>query len=216
MSQLRDIFNAPPYGEGFSFSAAAPQYTPHDAARLVLLYLQSLPNPLVSASVVKSWILLARQEGAIEPPCPRPIESGLDFWAEALNRLPLPNRNLTKHLLTLFAEMVTRKTSKGTVGISDVDARALAAAVAGPMFKFTGAGVKNGGDESGRGRGYQAKSSGTKEVHATLALAFLVKKRGEYMSAMERGSMWGTGKRENGDGDGFLPSTREILEWKSH
>ncbi|KAK4449787.1 hypothetical protein QBC34DRAFT_83300 [Podospora aff. communis PSN243] len=198
VSHLLTVFNTPPYGEDFSFSDPPPvsnhQYTIHDAGRVILLYLQDLPKPLVSSSVVKSWIMLARQEGAIQPMCSRPLETGLDFWAEALNRLPTANRNLTKHLLTLFADTVTKRDSKGRPHILDADARNLASAVARAMFHT---------DESGRAK----KSS--RDVHATLALAFLIKKRGEYDMSMGRGQA-GEAKEEAG----FLPSTREILEWK--
>ncbi|KAK0641389.1 Rho GTPase activation protein [Cercophora newfieldiana] len=198
VSHLLTIFNTPPYGEDFSFSDPAPvsnhQYTIHDAGRIILLYLQDLPKPLVSSSVAKSWIMLARQEGAIQPTCSRPLETGLDFWAEALNRLPTANRNLTKHLLTLFAETVTRRDSKGRPHISEADARNLASAVSRAMFHT---------DESGKGK------NSTKNVHATLALAFLLKKRGEYVASLGKGE-----KGEEKEEPGFLPSTREILEWK--
>jgi len=58
-------------------------------------------------------------------------------------------------------------------------------------------------DESGRGK------NSSRNLHATLALAFLVKKRGEYVTSMGRG-----GNGEEREEAGFLPSTREILEWK--
>lgn len=163
-------------------------FTVFDAARLILLYLQDLPKPLVSTSIVKGWIMLARQEGAIEPPAPRPLEAGLDFWSTALDRLPAANRNLTKHLLTLFAEMVTKRDEKGGAAIGEADARSLASSVARAMFHL---------EEGGGAKGNQ------KNVHATLALAFLVKKRGEYLS-----SLGGRGKAA------FLPSTKEMLAWK--
>ncbi|KAK1758827.1 hypothetical protein QBC47DRAFT_96227 [Echria macrotheca] len=189
VSQLQDVFNTPPYGEGFDFNAPENRhYSLYDAGRLILLYLQALPKPLVSPSVVKGWVMLARQEGAIEPPAPRPIESGLDFWAEALNRLPVANRNLTKHLLTLFAESVTSRNGKGQRDIGEADARNLAAAVSRAFFHL---------DDGGGAKG------NTKNVHATLALAFLIRKRGDYLRSL--------GGREDG---AFLPSTREMMEWK--
>ena len=101
IAALKALFNqAPSYGLHFRFEDY--DYTVHDAARLVLLFLEELPKPLIPASVFKSWILLGKQYGAIEPSCPR-VETGLDFWTEALNRLSTPARNLTKLLLTLFA-----------------------------------------------------------------------------------------------------------------
>lgn len=180
VSHLRDIFNtAPDYGEHFSFSAPDnSHYTTQDAARLILMYLQALPKPLVSSSVAKSWILLARQEGAIAPACAKPLESGLDFWVEALNRLPTANRNLVKHLLTMWAETVMRKNGE----IREADARNLASTVSRAVFQL---------DQEG----------GKRSVHATLALAFLIRKRGEDLRAMNKG-------------EGWAPSTREILGWR--
>ncbi|KAK3353956.1 Rho GTPase activation protein [Lasiosphaeria hispida] len=180
--QLRTIFNtAPSYGETFSF--VGTHFTPHDAASLILLYLSELPKPLVPPTALKGWIMLARQEGAIEPPAPRLLETGLDFWVDVLNRLPAVNRSVVKHLLGVFAGVVTRWER-----VDEADARQLAAGVAGAVFQNTG-------EDKG----------GKKGVHATLALAFLIKKRGEYEVEV--------GKRREKK-EGFLPSTREIMEWK--
>jgi hypothetical protein len=52
-----------------------------------------------------------------------------------------------------------------------------------------------------------------KNVHPTLALAFLVKKRGEYatsLGTLEKSKS--AGKRS--EASLFLPSTKEIMEWK--
>jgi len=194
VSSLKSIFSMPPtFGEHFQFEGS--DYTVHDAARLILEFLEALPKPLISHSVVKSWILLARQEGAIEPPCPR-VETGLDFWTEALNRLPTANRNLTKHLLTLFAEVLLAASGS----ISEADARQLASSVSRAMFhqdvEFVG--------------GDQRKKPAKRNVQPTLALAFLIKKRGEYAISLGR-SADGATKR---DSKMFLPSTREMMEWK--
>ncbi|KAL2128316.1 hypothetical protein VTI74DRAFT_9357 [Chaetomium olivicolor] len=201
ISCLKAIFSQPPtFGEHFQFEGS--DYTVYDAARLTLLFLEELPKPLISPSVVKSWILLARQEGAIEPPCPR-VETGLDFWTEALNRLPTANRNLTKHLLTLFAEVLLAAT--GT--INEADARQLASAVSRAMF-HQDADANNHDEKS---KGHKGKP-GKRNVHPTLALAFLIKKRGDYaISIGEAGSSKSKSKRES---NMFLPRTREIMEWK--
>ncbi|KAL2020611.1 hypothetical protein VTK56DRAFT_8101 [Thermocarpiscus australiensis] len=203
VASLKAIFSQPPtYGEDFQFEGS--EYTVHDAASLILVFLEELPKPLIPPSVVKSWILLARQEGAIEPPCPR-VETGLDFWTEALNRLPTANRNLTKHLLTLFAEVLLAATG----GISEADARQFASGVSRAMFhQDADTGVTTGSADS-RIRDQQRKST-KKNVHPILALAFLIKKRGEYAISLGKASGNGS-KRET---KMFLPSTREILEWK--
>ncbi|KAK3389861.1 Rho GTPase activation protein [Podospora didyma] len=214
IAQLKEIFNsAPTYGESFDF--AGTEYTVHDAARLILLYLEELPKPLIPASVVKSWVLLARQEGAIEPPCPR-VESGLDFWTEALNRLPVANRNLAKHLLTLFAEVLPRTYSRGDgsarTEISEADARQLASVVSRALFHHDAEGNKKEVEGDKKSKKKQKKNNNS--VHPTLALAFLIKKRGEYTASlghMDDALTAGKGKNASTN---FLPSTKEILEWK--
>ncbi|KAK4121482.1 hypothetical protein N657DRAFT_673305 [Parathielavia appendiculata] len=198
VANLKDIFSlAPSYGEHFQFEGS--DYTIHDAARLILVFLEDLPKPLIPPSVVKSWILLARQEGAIEPPCPR-VETGLDFWTEALNRLPTPNRNLTKHLLTLFAEVLLAASGH----ITEADARKLASAVSRAMFHQDADGDAKGGKD-------RKKKSDKRNVQPTLALAFLIRKRGEYAVSLGEAAASNASKRDSK----FLPSTREILEWKA-
>ncbi|KAK3399621.1 putative RhoGAP group protein [Sordaria brevicollis] len=261
VAHLKDIFNtAPTYGDDFDFiNSIGPEgdpYTPYDAARLILIYLRELPKPLVSQSVLRSWIMLARQEGAIEPAAPKLEDMGFDFWTEALNRLPLHNRNLVKHLLDLFAEMLlrsratanmlaeaqartqtqsqsqaqaqaqaqaqtqpqpqTQAQSKGKSPLSpqqqtqaavvhEVDARRLASALSRSMFHTDDMNLPK-------------KTA----AHPTLALAFLIKKRGDYARVMGKvvtstGSGTGSGmtrKERRRESELFLPSTREIMEWK--
>ena len=201
IATLKAIFSQPPtFGEDFRFEGS--EYTVYDAARLILLFLEELPKPLISPSVAKSWILLARQEGAIEPPCPR-VETGLDFWTEALNRLPTANRNLTKHLLTLFAEVLLAASGR----ISEADARQFASAVSRAMF--------HQGGEGGIGGGGEKKSRDPrKNVQPTLALAFLIRKRGEYAVSLSSASGGSNPKLSKRDSKLFLPSTKEMMEWK--
>lgn len=165
---------------------------------MIIIYLSELPKPLVPRSVLKSWILLARQHGAIEPPCPLRIETGLDFWTEALNRLPLVNRNLVKHLLGLFAQILTKRTAEGDIEISDANARQLASAVSTAMFHS---------DDGHR----NSKTA----VHPTLALAFMIKKRGEYIGALEKEKERAKNLKSRRDSNMFLPTTEEILQWKA-
>lgn len=130
------------------------------------------------------------------------IETGLDFWTEALNRLPLVNRNLVKQLLGLFAQILVKKTAADGEGfeISDANARQLASAVSTAMFHS---------DDGNR----NSKTA----VHPTLALAFIIKKRGEYMGALEREKEKNNlkGLRGRRESNMFLPSTEEILQWKA-
>ncbi|KAH6612814.1 hypothetical protein B0J18DRAFT_66956 [Chaetomium sp. MPI-SDFR-AT-0129] len=201
VNQLQAIFNtAPTFGEHFRFEGSG--YTVHDAARLILVYLESLPKPLISSSVVKSWVLLARQEGAIEPPCPR-VETGLDFWTEALNRLPTVNRNLIKHLLTIFAEVLLASSGE----ISEANARQLASSVTKSIFHQDTDGT---GLEGKPIKEYKKKPI-KRDVQPTLALAFLIKKRGEYAVSLSEVAKTDGSKRNS---TSFLPSTKEIMEWK--
>ncbi|KAK0736289.1 hypothetical protein B0T21DRAFT_383866 [Apiosordaria backusii] len=199
VAQLKEIFNTgPTYGENFQFEGT--DYTVHDAARLILLYLEELPKPLITSSVVRCWVLLARQEGAIEPPCPR-VETGLDFWTEALSRLPTAARNLVKHLLALFAEVLIQSTGN----ITEADSRHFASAVSRALFhQDTDASVVAGGAPT-----VSKKKTNRKNVHPTLALAFLIKKRGEYSATLGKATNMGT-KRDTQ----FLPTTKEIMQWK--
>ncbi|KAK3338746.1 putative RhoGAP group protein [Neurospora tetraspora] len=225
VAHLKNVFNTgPSYGDEFDFNSLGPEgdpYTPYDAARLILIYLRELPKPVVSQSVLKSWIMLARQEGAIEPAASKLEDMGFDFWTEALNRLSLHNRNLVKHLLDLFAEMLLRSRAtanmlaeaqaahgkrKGVLGgqgqqgqgqgvVHEVDARRLASELSSSMFHT---------DNMNLGKKTAA--------HPTLALAFLIKKRGDYAASIGKAATApGRARRES---ELFLPSTREIMEWK--
>ncbi|VBB76580.1 Putative Rho-GTPase-activating protein [Podospora comata] len=199
VAQLKEIFNTgPTYGENFQFEGT--NYTVHDAARLILLYLEELPKPLITSSVVRCWVLLARQEGAIEPPCPR-VETGLDFWTEALSRLPTASRNLVKHLLAIFAEVLLQTTGN----VTEADSRHFASAVSRALFhQDTDASVVAGGAPTA-----SKKKTNKRSVHPTLALAFLIKKRGEYSATLGKATNMGT-KRDTQ----FLPTTKEIMQWK--
>ncbi|KAK0621972.1 hypothetical protein B0T17DRAFT_308251 [Bombardia bombarda] len=197
VAELKSIFTTgPDYGESFSFTST--DYTVYDAARLITIYLSELPKPLVSNSVLKSWVLLARQQGAIEPPCPQRIDMGLDFWAEALNRLPMANRNLVKELLNMFAEILmplaqsatdAAGPNKSTV-IKEADARHFSAAISRALFHS---------DET---------QTMKNAVHPTLALAFIIGERGKYLDSLGASNK---GKRES---NMFLPSTKEMMQWK--
>ncbi|KAK3937763.1 GTPase-activating protein SAC7 [Diplogelasinospora grovesii] len=204
VAQLKEVFSSPPdYGESFDFTATThggSDYTVYDVARLILLYLEELPKPLVPPSVVKSWIILARQEGAIEPQCSR-IETGLDFWTDALNRLPVANRNLVKHLLNLFAQIVASLSARDSTGTGsrEADARQLAGAVSRALFH----------SQPARDGSCSRKNN---DAHPTLALAFLIVKRAEYTTSLGHLSH----SRRRRDSNMFLPSTREMMEWRGH
>lgn len=82
LTQLKEIFDSPATAYGKTLDWAATPYTPHDAAALILLFLASLPDPLIPASIARRWIALARQ-AVVDGGAPR-LEQGLDFWEEAM------------------------------------------------------------------------------------------------------------------------------------
>jgi len=116
--------------------------------------------------------------------------------------LPTANRNLTKHLLTLFAEILIAATGE----INEADARQLASSVSRAMFHYDA----DGGGIDSKAR-EQRKKPIRRNVQPTLALAFLIKKRGEYAASLKKAAGEDASKRAS---QMFLPSTKEILEWK--
>ncbi|KAK1829771.1 hypothetical protein QBC39DRAFT_373491 [Podospora conica] len=208
VAALRGVFDAGPgYGGDFDFEADGDGegggYAPADAAHLVLVYLGALPKPLVPESVMKSWIVLCRRHdaqggggggGGME-------ESGLDFWAEALNRLGTMERNLVKLLLEVFAVVL------GEADAGGEEERGLAGDVAGAMFQLA---LHAGGEEGGGGllrrmSGSRSRRKEGRGREAVVALGFLVRRRGEYLRGLATGG--------GGEG-GFLPSVGEVKGWK--
>jgi len=104
-------------------------------------------------------------------------------------------------LLTVFAEVLLGAT--GT--ISEVEARQLASAVSRSMFHHN----EDGSAVDGKGKDQKRKPV-KRNVQPTLALAFLIKKRGEYAASLGKAA-----SDAQRDSKLFLPSTREIMEWKS-
>lgn len=204
---LYDVFNtAPNFGTTFDFDTNGVRgCTPADAAHLILLYLESLPKPLIPPSVVKSWIVLARRHA--RPGGVMEEEETLDLWSEALNRLGTMERNLVKLLLEVFAVVL------GGAEAGGEEERGLAGDVAGGMFHLELGGV----DEEGKGGGLLRRISsgrrGRKKEgrgrEAVVALGFLVRRRGEYLGGLSKGGNAGG----SGEG-GFLPSVGEVMGWK--
>ena len=90
--------------------------------------------------------------------------------------------------------------------ISEADARQLASAVSRALFHQD---VEPVGGVDSKGREQQKKR---RNVQPTLALAFLIKKRGEYALSLSEASGKSNSKRDTRQ---FLPSTQEMMEWKS-
>lgn len=141
--------------------------------------------------MAQRWVLLARQEGAIDAPAPAPrVEAGPDLWVEALSGLrPAPVRDLVKHLLNLFALLAT-----AAGALSETDVERLARAAARSLF---------GAQTLARDR----------EDGPARALAFLIGKRAEYLACLHS---VGQGLARARESAMFLPSTtHECLEWKA-
>lgn len=201
---LYDVFNTGP-GYGANLSFVEGRYTPADAAHLILLYLESLPRPLIPPSVVKSWIVLARRHA--RPGGVMEEEETLDLWAEALNRLGTMERNLVKLLLELFAVVL------GGAEAGGEEERGLAGDVAGGMFHLELGGMDGEGKGGGLLRRISSGRRGRKKEgrgrEAVVALGFLVRRRGEYRGGLAKGGTNGLG----GEG-GFLPSVGEVMGWR--
>ncbi|KAH7031383.1 uncharacterized protein B0I36DRAFT_349463 [Microdochium trichocladiopsis] len=152
--RLKDAFARPPtYGNDVNWS----HYTVYDAADLILLFLSQLPKPLVSESIAKRWVVLARQStlsGALS----NRLEQCIDFWEEALSSLRGPHRSLFKLLLNLWADIADASE------VNDMTAERLAAAVIKPLMHI-----------------HPEKY----DTDFILALAYLIRKRGEYIEIMK-------------------------------
>lgn len=99
LAQLKATFSSAEssYGRELDWS----QFTVHDAANLILLYLLELPKPLISESAGKRWIALSRQATMRTAR----LDQGLDFWEEVLTNVHGPARTLFKLLLNLWGDI---------------------------------------------------------------------------------------------------------------
>ncbi|KXJ86169.1 hypothetical protein Micbo1qcDRAFT_237103 [Microdochium bolleyi] len=131
-------------------------YTVYDAADLILLFLAQLPKPLVSESIAKRWVVLSRQSNQSGNLGNR-LEQCIDFWEEALSSLRGPHRSLLKLLLNLWADIA------GASEWNDMTAERLAASVIKPLMHI-----------------HPEKY----DTDFVLALAYLIRKRGEYIDIM--------------------------------
>lgn len=128
----------------------------HDAADLVLLFLAQLPKPLVSESAARRWVSLSRQALVAGSRGTR-WEQCIDFWEEALGAIRGPARSLFKLLLNLWADVAAAAEH------NDMTAERLAACVLKPLMHV---------------------SSEKHETDFILALAFLIRKRTEYVDML--------------------------------
>ena len=156
--KLKDTFSTPPrYGADVDWD----RFSVYDAADLVLLYLTQLPKPLVSESTARRWVALSRQATATGGSNGTRSEHYIDFWEEALGTVRGAGpRSLFKLLLNLWADVAA------TEEHNDMTAERLAACVLKPLMHVT---------------------SEKRETDFILALAFLIRKRSEYVDMLREG-----------------------------
>lgn len=130
-------------------------FTVYEAADLTLLFLSELPKPLIPESVARRWIALSRQATVSGG---SRTEQCIDFWEEALGGVRGPARNLFKLLLNLWADVAEAADRNG------MTAERLAARVLQPLMHT---------------------SARTYTTDYMLGLAFLIRKRSEYMALMQ-------------------------------
>lgn len=134
-------------------------YGVYDAADIVLLFLSQLPKPLISESMAKRWISLSRQ-ATLSGSLSTRLDQCIDFWEEALGGLRGPARSLFKLLLNLWSSIADAEDK------NDMTAERLAAVLLKPLMHT---------------------SSEKYSTDFMLALAFLIRKRSEYVMMMNEG-----------------------------
>jgi hypothetical protein len=150
VAQLKEIFSSPEtsYGKELDWS----QFTVHDAADLILLFLSELPKPLVSGSIGKRWIALSRQ-ATVRGSLAIRLDQGIDFWEEALLGIHGRDRDLLKLLLNLWADVTE------AAELNDMTAERLASRVINPLMHLT--------------------ATQRNQTDFVLGLAFIIRRRSE-------------------------------------
>jgi hypothetical protein len=99
LAQLKEVFNSAHtnYGKDLDWT----QFTVHDAADLIRVFLSELPKPIISESVGKRWFALSRQATAGGAR----LDKALDFWEEAMMGIHGPSRALFKLLINLWGDI---------------------------------------------------------------------------------------------------------------
>lgn len=158
LQRLKSIFSSPETGYGKFLDWN--QFTVYEAASLILLFLEELPQPLIPESVAKRWIAMSRQ-ATMSGSCSAisRLDKGIDFWEEALQGVKgAPNRSLFKLLLNLWGEVAD------SVEWNEMTAERLAEKMVRPLMHLP---------PTRYGTDYM------------LGLAFVVRKRSEYNKGMK-------------------------------
>ncbi|KAI1330872.1 Rho GTPase activation protein [Xylariaceae sp. FL0255] len=132
-------------------------YTVYDAADLIMLFLAQLPKPLIPESLAKRWISLSRQ-ATLSGSHPTRLDQCIDFWEEALSGLRGASRSLFKLLLNVWAGVAAAEEE------NDMTAERLAGVLLKPVLHI---------------------NSGPNRTDYLLSLAFLIRKRIEYMALLK-------------------------------
>jgi hypothetical protein len=152
VAQLKALFSAAETGYGKELEWS--DFSVHDAADLILLFLSELPKPIVPESVAKRWVALSRQAATIR------LDQGLDFWEEACMGIRGPARALFKLLLNLWGDIA----DAAAAASNDMTAaERLAGRVIRPLMHAP-----------------PTATSGRHHTDLMLGLAFLIRKRSEY------------------------------------
>lgn len=150
LSRLKEIFSSIETGYGKLLDWT--QFTAHEAADLILLFLSELPTPLVPESVGKRWVFLSRQATVAGSMAMR-LDQGIDFWEEALLGIHGPSRALLRLLLNLWGDIA------GLSEFNDMTAERLAGRAMRPLMHLSAARF---------------------DTDLMLGLAFVIRKRSEY------------------------------------
>ncbi|EFX06558.1 rhogap protein [Grosmannia clavigera kw1407] len=161
VQRLRAAFSqGPDYGASLDLAAAG--YSAHDAAGLMLHYLERLRRPLVTEAVARRWLALSRQATHSQP------DEGIDFWAEALESVgggsreaTQAARNLMKLLLNLWGDVAD------AADRNDMTAERLASCVLRPLV-------------------HARLADSRARTDYILALAFVIRRRSEYAQLLHR------------------------------
>lgn len=134
-------------------------YGVYDAADIILLFLSQLSKPLVSEAVAKRWISLSRQATLSGSHSTR-LDQCIDFWEEALGGMRGPSRSVFKLLLNLWSSIADAADQ------NDMTAERLAGVLLKPLMHT---------------------SSEKYSTDYMLGLAFLIRKRSEYIMILNEG-----------------------------
>lgn len=156
VAALREQFSTPPaYGADVDWAG----HDVHDAAELLMLFLQQLPRPLVTETVAKRWIVMSKQ-ATLPGSMGLRLDECIDFWDEALLGVRGAARDLFKLLLNLWGDVAD------AADVNDMTAERLAARLLNPLMHLP---------------------AGKYTTDYMLGLAFLIRKRSEYNAVLRGG-----------------------------